>query len=47
MLYHCSSLSQTVFEADTDTQPLLYGTEIAQKKFYKGMKWEPLTQPPV
>ena len=36
-----------MFEADTDTQPLVYGTEGADKKFQKDMKWEPQRQPHV
>ena len=29
----CYTLSETVFEADTDTLTLLHGTEIAEKNF--------------
>ena len=47
MLYPCCTLYKTMFEADTDTQPLVYGTEGADKKFQKDMKWEPQRQPHV
>ena len=33
MLYPCCTLYETVFKTDTDTLPLLQGTEVARTKF--------------